>query len=43
MPLHVAVGAAGDDKAVKILEDFFSTIGWSSFEFSSDYKDRAEL
>ncbi|KAI8580698.1 hypothetical protein K450DRAFT_198306 [Umbelopsis ramanniana AG] len=43
VPLHVAVGAAGDDKAVKILDDFFSTIGWSSFEFSSNNQDKTEL
>jgi len=44
MPLHVAVGAAGDDKAVKVLDHYFSTVGWASFQFSSaDEQKKTEL
>ncbi|CAM0136525.1 hypothetical protein VKS41_003327 [Umbelopsis sp. WA50703] len=40
VPLHVAVGAAGDDQAVKVLDDYFSTIGWASYQFSSEQQQQ---
>ncbi|KAI7901499.1 Extradiol ring-cleavage dioxygenase, class III enzyme, subunit B [Cokeromyces recurvatus] len=33
VPFHVALGAAGNDKGKKLLEDYFSTLSWSSFGF----------
>ncbi|ORX60251.1 extradiol ring-cleavage dioxygenase [Hesseltinella vesiculosa] len=33
MPFHIALGAAQDDKAVKILDDAMSTIAWGTYAF----------
>ncbi|KAI8968310.1 Extradiol ring-cleavage dioxygenase, class III enzyme, subunit B [Mycotypha africana] len=33
VPFHVALGAAGNDQGKKLLEDYFSTLSWSSFGF----------
>ncbi|KAI9310278.1 aromatic ring-opening dioxygenase LigB subunit [Dichotomocladium elegans] len=36
VPFHVALGAAGDDQAVKLLEHYFATVGFSSYGFGLD-------
>lgn len=33
VPYHVALGAAGQDAGVKLLEDYYSTLSWGSFAF----------
>ncbi|KAI9026404.1 Extradiol ring-cleavage dioxygenase, class III enzyme, subunit B [Phycomyces nitens] len=33
VPFHVALGAAGEDRGVKLLEDYFATLGWGCFGF----------
>lgn len=33
MPFHVALGAAGEDKGKKLLNDYFSTLSWGSYAF----------
>ncbi|CDS03323.1 hypothetical protein LRAMOSA00725 [Lichtheimia ramosa] len=33
VPFHVALGAAGEDEAIKLLEDYFCTLGWGSYGF----------
>ncbi|KAI8059874.1 Extradiol ring-cleavage dioxygenase, class III enzyme, subunit B [Gongronella butleri] len=33
VPFHVAVGASGDDKGTKLLNETISTLGWGSYAF----------
>lgn len=33
VPFHVALGAAGQDKGKKLLQDYFSTLSWGSYAF----------
>ncbi|KAI8097340.1 Extradiol ring-cleavage dioxygenase, class III enzyme, subunit B [Halteromyces radiatus] len=33
MPFHVAVGAAGVDQGIKLLEDYTGTLAWGSYAF----------
>jgi hypothetical protein len=33
VPFHVALGAAGDDEGKKLIEDYYSTLSWSSYAF----------
>ncbi|KAI9277805.1 aromatic ring-opening dioxygenase LigB subunit [Sporodiniella umbellata] len=33
VPFHVAVGAAGQDKGVKLMEDFYARLSWGSYGF----------
>ncbi|GAA5799839.1 hypothetical protein HPULCUR_005258 [Helicostylum pulchrum] len=55
VPFHVALGAAGEDKGKKLLQDYFSTLSWGSYAFGlpedtvlpkydgSQIRDRDEL
>ncbi|KAI8150031.1 aromatic ring-opening dioxygenase LigB subunit [Fennellomyces sp. T-0311] len=33
VPFHVALGAAGNDEGIKLLEDYIATLGWGSYGF----------
>jgi hypothetical protein len=33
MPFHVALGAAGENRGEKLLEDYIATLAWGSYSF----------